>query len=93
MADAAPGARAGVEAGRAAGGGDVSSGSDGDSSSRRILLSSGWPVLRLFPYCVFSSRAQGSSGVVATVPLVWRGHTKSTAARSGPGPDLAMWLE
>ena len=40
-----------------------------------------------------SSHAQGSSGVVATVLLVWRGHTKSTTARSGPGPDLAMWLE
>ena len=27
------------------------------------------PVLRLFPLCVFSSRAQGSSGVVATMAL------------------------
>ena len=52
-----------------------------------------WPVLRLFPPHAPSSHAQGSSGVVATVPLVWRGHTKRTTARSGPGPDLAMWLE
>ena len=37
--------------------------------------------------------AQGSSGVVTTVPLVWRGHTKSPTARSGPSHDLAMWLE
>ena len=51
------------------------------------------PVLRLFPPHAPSSHAQGSSGVVATVPPVWRGHTKSTTARSGPGPDLAMWLE
>ena len=31
--------------------------------------------------------------VASLPPLVWRGHTKSTATRSGPGPDLAMWLE
>ena len=52
-----------------------------------------WPVLRVFPPCALIAHAQGSSGVVATVLLVWRGHTKSTTARSGPSSDLAMWLE
>ena len=61
--------------------------------AQRRLSSVKRPVLRLFPPHAPSSHAQGSSGIVATVPLVWRGHTKSTAARSGPGPDLAMWLE
>ena len=51
------------------------------------------PVLRLFPPHAPSPHAQGSSGVIATVLLVWRGHTKSTTARSGPGPNLAVWLE
>ena len=51
------------------------------------------PVFRLFPPHAPSPHAQGSSGVVATVLLVWRGHTNSTTARSEPGPDLAMWLE
>ena len=46
------------------------------------------PVLRLFPPHAPSPHAQGSSGAVATVPLVWRGHTKSTAARSGPALTL-----
>ena len=27
------------------------------------------------------------------MPFAWRGHTKSTTARSGPDPDLAVWLE
>ena len=51
------------------------------------------PVLRPFPPHAPSPHAQGSSGFVATVLLVWRGHTKSTTARSGPGPGLVMWLE
>ena len=51
------------------------------------------PVLRLFPPCAPSSHAQGSSGVVATVPLVWRGHTKRLTTRARPSPDLAVWLE
>ena len=57
----------------------------------------GWvatrPVLRLFPPHAPSPHAQGLSGFVATVLLVWRGHTKSTTARSGPGPDLAVRLQ
>ena len=49
--------------------------------------------LRVFPPCAPSSHAQGSSGVVATVLLVWRGHTKSLATRARPSPGLAVWLE
>ena len=52
------------------------------------------PVLRLFPFlCTHFTRARGLSGVVATMPLAWRGHTKSLTARARPSPDLAVWLE
>ena len=51
------------------------------------------PVLRLFPPCALSSRAQGSSGDVANMPFAWRGHTKSLTTRARPSPDLAVWLE
>ena len=47
------------------------------------------PVLRLFPLRVFISHAQGSSGVVATMPFVWRGRTKSPTTRAGPSLELA----
>ena len=40
-------------------------------------------VLRLFPPHAPSSHAQGSSGVVATMPFVWRGRTKSPTTRPG----------
>ena len=37
-------------------------------------------------------RAQGSSGATATVPFVWRGHTKSRTARAGRALELALRL-
>ena len=37
-------------------------------------------------------RAQGSSGATATVPFVWRGHTKSRATRVGRALELALRL-
>ena len=37
-------------------------------------------------------RAQGSSGATATVPFVWRGHTKSRTTRAGRALDLALRL-
>ena len=63
------------------------------AGERRRQLRGDRRVLRLFPPHAPSSHAQGSSGVVATVPFAWRGHTKSTTARSGPSPDLAVRLE
>ena len=63
------------------------------AGERRRQLRGDRRVLRLFPPHAPSSHAQGSSGVVATVPFAWRGHTKSTTARSGPSPDLVVWLE
>ena len=39
------------------------------------------------------AHAQGSSGVVDTMPFAWRGHTKSLATRARPSPDLAVRLE
>ena len=53
----------------------------------------GGPVLRLFPPCALISHAQGSSGVVATMPFAWRGHSESLTTRARPSPDLAVWLE
>ena len=50
-------------------------------------------VLRLFPPCALVSRAQGSSGAVATVQFVWRGHAKTPTTRAGPWPDFALRLE
>ena len=47
----------------------------------------------LFPLFAFDSSAQGSSGVVAAMPFVWRGHAKSPTTRARPSPDLAVWLE
>ena len=52
-----------------------------------------WPVFRLFPPCALVSHAQGSSGVVDTMPFAWRGHTQSLTTRARPSPDLAVWLE
>ena len=37
-------------------------------------------------------RAQGSSGATATVPFLWRGHTKSRTTRAGRAPELALRL-
>ena len=37
-------------------------------------------------------RAQGSSGATATVPFVWRGHTKSRTTRAGRALELAVRL-
>ena len=45
-----------------------------------------------FAYSLIS-HAQGSSGVVGTVPFAWRGHTKRPTTRARPSPDLAVWLE
>ena len=39
------------------------------------------------------AHAQGSSGVVDTMPFAWRGHTKSLTTRARPSPDLAVRLE
>ena len=50
------------------------------------------PVLRLFFPCALISHAQGSSGVVDTMPFAWRGHTKSLTTRARPSPDLALRL-
>ena len=51
-----------------------------------------------FPYSLFSLCAlvpcvQGSSGAVATVQFVWRGHAKTPTTRAGPWPDFALRLE
>ena len=50
-------------------------------------------VLRVFPLCALVPRAQGSSGAVATVQFVWRGHAKTPTTRAGPWPDFALRLE
>ena len=49
--------------------------------------------LRVFPLCALVPRAQGSSGAVATVQFVWRGHAKTPTTRAGPWPDFALRLE
>ena len=55
----------------------------------------GGPVqpLRVFPLFAFISRAQGSSGAVATMPFVWRSHAKSPTTRAGRALDIALRLE
>ena len=50
-------------------------------------------VLRVFPPCALVPRVQGSSGSVATVQFVWRGHAKTPTTRAGPWPDCALRLE
>ena len=50
-------------------------------------------VLRVFPLCALVPRVQGSSGAVATVQFVWRGHAKTPTTRAGPWPDFALRLE
>ena len=57
------------------------------------VLFDGRPVLRLLPPCALLSHAQGSSGAVATMPFVWRGHTKSPTTRARPSHDLPLPLE
>ena len=52
-----------------------------------------WYVLRVFPLCALVPRVQGSSGAVATVQFVWRGHAKTPTTRAGPWPDFALRLE
>ena len=49
--------------------------------------------LRVFPLFAFTSRAQGSSGAVATVPFVWRSHAKAPTTRAGRALDIALRLE
>ena len=49
--------------------------------------------LRVFSLFAFTSRAQGSSGAVATVPFVWRSHAKSPTTRAGRALDIALWVE
>ena len=53
----------------------------------------GTSFLRVFPLCALVPRVQGSSGAVATVHFVWRGHTKTPTTRAGPWPDFALRLE
>ena len=43
-------------------------------------------VLRMLPLCAFISHAQGSSGVVAAMPFVWRDRAQSPATRAGSRP-------
>ena len=50
-------------------------------------------VLRVFLLCALVPRVQGSSGAVATVQFVWRGHAKTLTTRAGPWPDFALRLE
>ena len=50
-------------------------------------------VPRVFPLCALVPRVQGSSGAVATVQFVWRGHAKTPTTRAGPWPDFALRLE
>ena len=53
----------------------------------------GTPFLRVFPLCALVPRVQGSSGAVATVQFVWRGHAETPTTRAGPWPDFASRLE
>ena len=48
------------------------------------------PSFAYFHLCAFLSHVQGSSGVVATIPFVWHGRTKSPTSRAGPCPELAL---
>ena len=50
-------------------------------------------VPRVFPLCALVPRVQGSSGAVATVQFVWRGHAKTPTTRAGPWPDFALRRE
>ena len=50
-------------------------------------------VLRVFPLCALVPCVQGSSGAVATVQFVWRGHAETPTTRAGPWPDFALRLE
>ena len=50
-------------------------------------------ALRVFPPCALVPRVQGSSGAVATVQFVWRGHAETPTSRAGPWPDFASRLE
>ena len=46
----------------------------------------------LIPPDAHIPRAQGSSGATATVPFIWRGHTKSRTTRAGRALELALRL-
>ena len=51
---------------------------------------------RITPLRTLCSRAQGSSGVFATMPFVWRGRTKRPTTRASPSHeahDLPLRLE
>ena len=50
-------------------------------------------VLRVLPLCALVPRVQGSSGAVATVQFVWRGHAHTPTTRAEPWPDFALRLE
>ena len=45
------------------------------------------------PVCAFTSHAQGSNVVVATMPCVWLGRAKSPTTRAGRALDSALRLE
>ena len=49
--------------------------------------------LRVFPLFALISRAQESSGAVATMPFVWRSHANSPTTRAGRALDIALRLE
>ena len=59
----------------------------------QVVGSIGPSRLRVFPRFACLSRAQGSSGTVATMPFVWRSHAKSPATRAGRALDIALRLE
>ena len=58
-----------------------------------VVKERGPSSLRVFPLFAVISRAQGSSGAVATMPFVWRSHAKSPPTRAGCALDIALRLE
>ena len=55
-------------------------------SSGVLVLSTGRPVLRLFSPCALLSHAQGSSGVVGTMPFAWARPCKEPHHSGQAGP-------
>ena len=55
-----------------------------DATSDPLSVGASGPSsLRVFPLFAFTSRAQGSSGAVATMPFVWRSHAKAPTTQAG----------
>ena len=65
---------------------------DCDAAWSQAVVDNDGPVLRLFPPCTLISHTQGSSGVVDTMPFVWRSHAKSPPTRAGCALDIALRL-